>query len=353
MTTNPKLIFSYQGAFGPPTYGHYKAMEAFAEEIVKKYIDDYDIEMLFMPTAQSNSKKHLAPTQRSRINILNKFCTKLNEKFRKLSKINFRKLSKINFSASEIEYNIYKGNTSTIHTIQKIAEISNISNTNNTNKPNKPNKLILGMGMDNMLQLPYWKNIENFYKKVSEIYIVPRELTKSEQNNIFDFHINGQDTLKFEKFLPWNIKKDIINNTFGIEKENSNESNTIKSFANINVTPTNHKTDDTKDDTNDEIYNKGTDISKLSHKINIKLPNIIFIQKNIPSTSSSMLRHYLSLYNEPNKEEIMKIIEAIIFGKNTTANTTTNIIRNLIEEYGKLFSKPLPETLHETLPETI
>ena len=26
-------VFSYQGAFGPPTYGHYKSMEAFANQL--------------------------------------------------------------------------------------------------------------------------------------------------------------------------------------------------------------------------------------------------------------------------------------------------------------------------------
>ena len=297
----PQLIFSYQGAFGPPTYGHYKAMDAFAEKINEKYNEDYNIQMLFMPTAKSGSKKHLEPTQISRINILNLFCKKLKIKY-----------PNIDFEASKTEYElnpIQKGNTSTIHTIQKIANNSNI------NIPtNKPNKLILGMGMDNMFQLPYWKNVEDFHKKVSEIYIVPRKLTQSEEDNTHEFIINDEgEKHRFEKILPWNIKKEIINKRFGIETYSKNDSN--------------------------EHYNKGTNIAELSKIIKMKLPNIIVIDKIIPSTSSSMLRHYLSLYNEPNKDEIRRNINKIIFGKNCTNDDM--VIDELIKEYGELFSGTL------------
>jgi hypothetical protein len=215
------------------------------------------------------------------------------------------KYPNIDFGASEIEYklNPIKGNTSTIHTIQKIA--------NNSNIPiNNSNKLILGMGMDNMFQLPYWKEVEDFHKKVSEIYIVPRKLTQSEEDNTYVFTIN--DTGKkhrFEKILPWNIDKKIINKRFGIEKDSEGQ------------------------------YNKGTNIAELSEKITIELPNIIVIDKKIPSTSSSMLRHYLSLYNEPNKDEIRRNINKIIFGKNCTNDDM--VIDELIKEYGELFSGTL------------
>ena len=52
-----------------------------------------------------------------------------------------------------------------------------------------------------------------------------------------------------------------------------------------------------------------------------------------------MLRHYLSLYNEPNKDEIRRNINKIIFGKNCTNDDM--VIDELIKEYGELFSGTL------------
>ena len=76
------LIFSYQGAFGPPTYGHYQSM-LFFSRMIQEYIEDkeYNVTMLFMPTAISGSKKHLQPTQDLRIETLKIFCEKLGREF--------------------------------------------------------------------------------------------------------------------------------------------------------------------------------------------------------------------------------------------------------------------------------
>ena len=76
-----KVIFTYQGAFGPPTFGHYKCMEIFTKKVMEDYpTNNHKITMLFMPTAQSSSKPHLKPTQKLRLKILNDiYCSNLKK----------------------------------------------------------------------------------------------------------------------------------------------------------------------------------------------------------------------------------------------------------------------------------
>jgi len=66
-----KYVFSFQGAFGPPTYGHYVSMREFTKRVLHDYsASAEEIIMLFMPTSQSSSKKHLISTQEDRYLIL-------------------------------------------------------------------------------------------------------------------------------------------------------------------------------------------------------------------------------------------------------------------------------------------
>ena len=74
-TPSYDVVFSYQGAFGPPTYGHYKSMEAFAQKLNTDFPDE-KILMLFMPTA-GGSKSHLLPTRIMRKKVLDMFCNML------------------------------------------------------------------------------------------------------------------------------------------------------------------------------------------------------------------------------------------------------------------------------------
>ena len=94
----PDIVNSYQGAFGPPTKGHYEAM-LFAARKTIEMNPGKEILMLYMPTAESSSKPHLKLTQEERIKALTEFCTKLK------TEISY---DKINFEASRIEYEIFK-----------------------------------------------------------------------------------------------------------------------------------------------------------------------------------------------------------------------------------------------------
>ena len=67
MSLQRNLYLSYQGAFGPPTFGHYKIMDSLAQKVEKDFGDNYKINMFFMPTSESNSKPHLKLSKDSRI----------------------------------------------------------------------------------------------------------------------------------------------------------------------------------------------------------------------------------------------------------------------------------------------
>ena len=74
---DPSVIFSFQGAFGPPSWGHYTAMKLYARQVLINY-PNTNILMLFMPTALGSSKPHLEPTQKLRRDMLSVFCSQLN-----------------------------------------------------------------------------------------------------------------------------------------------------------------------------------------------------------------------------------------------------------------------------------
>jgi nicotinic acid mononucleotide adenylyltransferase len=299
----PKLYFSYQGAFGPPTFGHYSAMKAFTDEILKQYDGLYDIHMMFMPTAASGSKPHLEPSQEDRLNILNIFCDKLKAEFTSPN---------INFHASNLEFELRKAgnmNSSTIFTIEALAESLNYKDGD---------ILILGMGKDNMLQLPYWLRVNEYVTYVKSIYIVDRELSVEEMKNIAKFKVLGQMTdQEFEKILPWSIDAFIINERFNI-----------------------------KDGLKEGKYEKGTDVTQIEidykNQLNIELPNIFTLNKKIPATSSSMLRYFIGQYLENNNNENLVRIKNLIFGTKEITLEEENVVKNTIELYKKIFNGNYP-----------
>ena len=286
------VIFSYQGAFGPPTFGHLKSMEMFAEKILSEY-SNTKILMLFMPTALSSSKPHLEPTQDDRIEVLNKFSEILNATYPD---------NNITFEASKIEYELCAQNisTATIRTIDKLKEIYPT-----------PSIILLGMGKDNILQLPYWEKIREYAVKVTSIYVVNRELSKAENNIVANFSITQQPgtTLPFQKILPWQKSKEDIQDIFGITGLDNNGT-----------------------------YEKGIDVTTINQgdepHINIKLPNIVMLGTP-PPTSSSMLRYYIYKYiievNEEVKNEIKEQIKNIMFGQ--YRDNIDKLIDQTIENY--------------------
>lgn len=178
----PEIVNSYQGAFGPPTKGHYEAMLFAAIKTLAEF-PDKQILMLYMPTAESSSKPHLALTKDERIVALTEFCTKLKGEFPE---------AKINFEASTIEYEIYKEkkSTATIHTLKALKSAYPTAT------------LCLTMGLDNLYDLPFWGDVENYTYYTKRIYVPTRDVTPEDKQKTITMNIGGAD-LTFNKYASW------------------------------------------------------------------------------------------------------------------------------------------------------
>lgn len=189
----PSIVFSFQGAFNPPHIGHYESMKAFARQVAKDY-PHHDITMLFMPTARSNSKKHLLPTQQYRIQHLDYFCKRLANDFSQRLQFQIQSLC---LQASTIEYDInplYNGSTDTIHTIHTLKKMYPSAT------------LLLGMGFDNCLQLLYWDGIEQFASAgVKAIYTVPRLNVSNNKRKVFYDRSGRRISFLFDSCVPWTL----------------------------------------------------------------------------------------------------------------------------------------------------
>jgi nicotinic acid mononucleotide adenylyltransferase len=190
MAAGPLVVNSFQGAFGPPTSGHYEAMLFSAKQTLLDYPDS-QILMLFMPTAASNSKPHLALTQCERISALKEFCLRLKVA------INDKR---IDFEASDLEYKIFeeKKSSATIHTLRALK----------TTYPSA--KICLTMGIDNLLDLPFWQDVKEYPDHCDRIYILDRNISeeiaskkicKSPKTYLDGYHIY------FNKIASWNSNK--------------------------------------------------------------------------------------------------------------------------------------------------
>lgn len=178
------VVFSFQGSFGPPTYGHLMSMLNFAKQIKRDYGGTKTL--LFMPSSGGSSKPHLFPTRQCRVDVLWIFCRILKSYFPDDDDIEFR--------VSEIEYDIagsHDRSVGTIHTIKKLVEM----------KKCETDEICLGMGLDNAYQLPYWECIDEYVKHVSKIYIVRRDPSPADLENIRLFEITNADQTKTKMYF--------------------------------------------------------------------------------------------------------------------------------------------------------
>ena len=301
-----QIVFSYQGAFGPPTYGHYKSMETFIKQILEDYNESQHYTFLFMPTKSSSSKPHLEWTMKHRQIVLQKFCDKLKETYN---------APNIIIAPSRIEFD----DTTSSDTINTIDELI---------KKNSGAKIILGMGQDNALQLPYWKSIDQYAGKVKRIYLVTR---KVEGGEIREFtNQSGTPIGKFDAKVPsWAAYFERLKLVF--------EEGSIKIPK-------------------EEEGNEGT-VLPSDIKIVKPLPEITEITATIPPSSSSMIRHFISRIikneeiiekNEENEEIIEKIngrikknkakIKNLMFGNAFTGDDKIDtLVDEVIGDYKTLY----------------
>ena len=333
----PTVVFSFQGAFGPPTLGHYTAMKLYAEKVLQDYPDNF-IEMLFMPTALGTSKPHLKETQDSRFGLLHEFCIKLQEEFTGID---------ITFSPSRIEYDLCRdsNDTGTYRTVEKLREMYPDS------------ILLLGMGLDNMLQMPYWKNVETYKTLgVEKIYVASRVLTQDEMEKTRKFH-NGnrvdehESIVRFDLTVPAWGPQTILQTVRAFECEERSEYNVLREYVSNNETLP-------KDLINElvaefsvvltqELHNKMSKQDEV-YKYFLDLPEFVMVgdgNEKIPGTSSSMMRYYICKYiKEPDdsvREKIREKIRKLIWGNkkiDTFVYETIEDYRNS-EKFGTIYPR--------------
>ena len=319
-----KVVCSFQGAFGPPTCGHLEAMNLFAKQVLNDYKDASEIIMLFMPTGGSGSKKHLQPTQDSRLEVLNIFCDILKKRF--------HTNRNVSFIASDIEikrYNDGNKNTSTCITIDDL-------------KLNYPrHEILLAMGYDNMLQLPYWANIETYKENVKKIYVSFRQLTEEEERKTANFKV-GENILRFETSIPrWGPRMlDAVNDKFSNSTKSIQDAGTIENaqtqMDSLLESQTTVQSIQSRSISSAQFLKQNSPIILDLPRYNVDLPNITIIGKPktdgklyIPATSSSMMRYYIWKYitneNKQNIQQIKTKILNIMFGKYKKGLTTQKL----------------------------
>ena len=197
----PDVVNSYQGAFGPPTLGHYQAMLSAAKATMTAHGPNKKILMLFMPTGASSSKPHLAITRKERIDALNLFCTQLKAVIDSNKNILNTYKSNIMFVASDIEYKIYdeKKKSDTILTLEKLRELYPKA------------EIELTMGLDNLYDLPFWSRVSEYPTYTKKIYVAKRKTTDEDIESTIKAKDLGfkkdMGDIRFNNYASWNSKK--------------------------------------------------------------------------------------------------------------------------------------------------
>jgi len=299
------VVNSFQGAFGPPTRGHYEAMRIATEATIKNHPSG-NILMLFMPTAGGSSKPHLFPTQASRIEALELFCTKLKTQFPD---------QRIKFEPSRLEYELYadpvnKKNTATILTLKKLREVYTKA------------EISVTMGLDNMFDFAFWAEVttygnytkpSNEERKPMNIYVLKRDTTKEDQQKTFSSDEmklklrivaveEDKGLIRFNKFASWNFGKALA------EKKKRQQNNTISDSVLIESITSTEEFKDTES-LNQKLLDKGAAI-KTSLENDF---SFILMSEAPPPTSSSLLRGALyKYYVEPPNHTYLKPLQVLI-----------------------------------------
>ena len=314
---NNDVLFSYQGSFGPPTYGHYKSMLAFAEQLSTEYTGN--IKMFFM-MSPGGSKKHLFPTIESRKAVLQEFCDALKLAIENNTKIINKKIT---FHVGDQEIIIAENQNKSVGTIETI----NVLIKKTKSEEYKNYNICLGMGLDNAYQLPYWANIDEYENKVHKIYVVPRNPTNEDIEKTRMFRVVNEDKsvaeMRFDVTVPWK------NDTF------------LKCFLSEHFLSEYEKNKiDIKEVNKEMLIDSLTAVNNEKNLFEFyqALPPVVVINNSqIPPTSSSMMRYFIYIYlspdkNEQKKTDILEKIQKLMFGPNITEDQK-GLVENTIKNY--------------------
>jgi hypothetical protein len=353
------VVFSFQGAFASPTCGHLNAIFFFAIQMLEKY-PDVEIKMLFMPNG-AGSKPHVSFTRKSRMDILRAFCVELNAKFA-------HDHPNITFYACDFEYwlctsgpftpdpadidnpaSIKTGQMYGVYTNHAQLTLGEVSGSqgqatvgqgasgdtvhrdaygivlkNNDTATFRtlpvlrsafPNhRIVLGMGLDNMLQLIYWKNL-NVYNQFNVVgfYAVNRVLDEKDDKASDMFSIYGsRSSVRLQKVLPWAIEGKVLIERFGPDATIKCEGVVDESTIVAGTT-----------------YPGKCEIT--SRNVSIPIPPLIQLEYKPPPTSSTTLRDIIYKFVQSNNAEDYERIKNIIFGPPRATNISDDVKNVMID----------------------
>ncbi len=329
------VVFSYQGSFGPPTYGHYKSMEAFAQQLSTEYSGE--IKMYFM-MSPGGSKTHLFPTQEMRRSVLQMFCDMLMSKKNTNESI---KNKNITFEVGNEEIEIANGANKSIGTIETIDLLSYKFDKNKYN-------ICLGMGLDNAYQLPYWAKINEYVSKVFKIYVIPRKPSEAELKKTLRFTLKDTAVeMQFDITVPW--KNDTFLNCFlpsghTETKDGVNKDNLISKLTSVN----------TEGGEPYRFFQDLPPVVELTSKEPATSTSAASASAlSIPATSSSMMRYFIGQYLQGfDRENNLTKIQKLMFGPGIliedptggpTVDEKKNIVMETITGYTTVFNRTYPE----------
>lgn len=324
LTTDDKkdnVVFSYQGSFGPPTYGHYKSMEAFAEQLSKKYSGE--IKMYFM-MSPGGSKIHLFPTQEMRRRVLQMFCDMLMSKKDTNESIQNKNITfEVGIQEIEIANSLpaKKDKAPGDHSIDTINTINKLSDEFKKDEYN----ICLGMGLDNAYQLPYWAKIDDYDSKVYKIYVVPRKPTAVELEKTRRFTVkNSAVEMRFDITVPWKndtflkcflppgstfkdpVNKDVL---IPVTRENVTKDVLIEALNSVNDKEP-YEFKQTLPPVVELTGEETSTVFAFASASAASTPKL-----SIPATSSSMMRYFIGQYiQEQNIEANLEKIQKLMFG---------------------------------------
>lgn len=199
------VVNSFQGAFGPPTRGHYEGMLLAAQKTLEQYPEG-NILMLYMPTCGSSAKPHLLDTMDARIECLNLFCAKLK------AEIPAPHNDRIFFEPSTIEYDLYR-RTEVLGEAKPDKDTATYWTLKTLKNTYPDSTICLTMGLDNLFDLPFWKNVGTYPTYVTgKIYVLGRAVKPIDAQRtetvegIAAQSNSGSKPLRFHKYASWHAK---------------------------------------------------------------------------------------------------------------------------------------------------
>jgi nicotinic acid mononucleotide adenylyltransferase len=159
-----EIIFTYQGAFAPPHFGHFNSARIYLDELVRRYgsgSEENQIRFLFMPTCSKSSKPSLSK-EKSLLNPSDYVSEEARATMLGFYVIELKKLyPNVTIEYSDIEYKICRGEYDGL--IPNERYVTSTINTLTVLRSVYPEGIIgLGIGIDNGFDISTWSMLDKY-----------------------------------------------------------------------------------------------------------------------------------------------------------------------------------------------